>query len=205
MITLYHFPLSQHSRRVVSLLEEAGIEYQARLINMMEGEHMSADYMAINPNHQVPSLEDEEVCIYESNAIMRYLCDKFQLNNWYPNAITQRAQVDQWLDWGQCRLGPVVKDIVFNTVFAEKSGLQPDQSAITKGQESLIELANILEKHLSKSQYLAANHATIADLALAANMFHLGLAQQRPNSPAIQAWYDKIANLKGFQKSLPVF
>jgi len=205
MITLYHFPLSQHSRRVISLVEEAGIEYQPHFVNMMEGEHMSTNYMAINPNHQVPSLVDEDVCIHESNAIMRYLCDKFQLNNWYPNAIAQRAKVDQWLDWGQCRFGPVVKDIVFNTLFAEKSGLQPDQAAVIKGQESLIELANILEKHLSKSQYLAANHATIADLALAANMFHLGLAEQRPDSPAIQAWYDRISSLKGFQKSLPVF
>ena len=205
MITLYYFPLSQHSRRVVSLLEEAGIEYQAHLVNMMEGDHMSEEYMAINPNHQVPSLVDEDICLHESNVIMRYLCDKFQLSNWYPKAIEQRALVEQWLDWGQCRFAPVVKDIVFNMLFAEKAGLKPDQDAIIKAQENLIALANILEKHLAKHPYLAGNHATIADLALASNMFHLSLAKQQPSTPALQAWYTKIAGLKGFQKSLPEF
>lgn len=205
MISLYYFTFSQHSRRVVSLLEEADIPYQANLVDMMKGEHRSPTYLAINPNHQVPTLIDDKVCLHESNAIMRYLCDKFQLDNWYPKAIEKRAQVDQWLDWGQCRFGPVVKDIVFNCVFAEKAGMQADQDAIIQGKENLIELTHILENHLSEHQYLVANHATIADLALASNMFHLSLAKHQPNSPAIQAWYTKIAGLKGFQKSLPEF
>ena len=166
MISLYYSPVSQHSRRVVSLLEEAGIQYQANLVDMFKGEHKSPDYLAINPNHQVPSLVDGEVRIHESNAILRYLCDKFELDAWYPVALNTRAQVDQWLDWGQCRFSPLVKDIVFNLLFAEKVGIGADQNALQKAQEGLLELANILEHHLSNQPYLAGNQASIADLAL---------------------------------------
>lgn len=203
MISLYFFPFSQHSRRVISLLEEANIEYQGNLVDMMKGEHKSIEYLEINPNHQVPSLIDGKVCLHESNTIMRYLCDKYQLDDWYPTTLEKRAQVDQWLDWCQCRFGPAVKDIVFNSVFAEKAGVLPDQNAIIRGNETLIELVSILENHLSINQFLGANHATIADLALASNVFHLSLAKQQISSPAVLAWYDKVASLQGFQKSLP--
>ena len=203
MISLYYFPFSQHSRRVISLMEEAGIEYQANLVDMMQGEHYSEAYLAINPNHQVPSLVDEDICLSESHAIMRYLCNKHQLSDWYPTDIVKKAHVDQWLDWNHCRLGPVVKDIVFNLLFAEKAGIPVDQNAIIKGKESLIELTNLLEKQLNTSSYLATDQISIADLALASNIFHLSMANCAPSSPAIEAWYDKISMLKGFQKSLP--
>lgn len=203
MTKLYFFPFSQHSRRVVSLLEEAQIPYQANLVDLAKGEHMGPDYLAINPNHQVPSLVDEDVSLYESHAIMRYLCDKHDLSSWYPKDAVKRAQVDQWLDWCQCQFGPMVKDIVFNMLFAEQAGLPVDTIAIERGQKTLESLALILEDKLTQQDYLAADHATIADLALASNIFHLGLAQQAPQSHNIKAWYDRIASLKGFQKSLP--
>ena len=51
MYRLYQHPFSQHSRRVVSLLEEAGLEYEPILLDLAHGEHRSAQYLAINPNH----------------------------------------------------------------------------------------------------------------------------------------------------------
>ena len=73
------FPFSQHSRRVVSLLEEAGLEYELLSVDMMKGEHMSPKYLELNPNHQVPTLVADKVKIHESNAILRYLCNKHSL------------------------------------------------------------------------------------------------------------------------------
>ena len=61
MYTLYGFPFSQHSRRVVSLLEETGLEYEFKNVDMMNGEHMSPTYLEINPNHQVPTLIADNV------------------------------------------------------------------------------------------------------------------------------------------------
>ena len=106
MYTLFHSPFSQHARRVVSLMIEAGLEYQLRHVAMEKGEHLSPAYLAVNPNHQVPTLLDGDVKIHESNAILRYLCLKHDLTQWYPQALPARAAVEQWLDWNQCRLSP---------------------------------------------------------------------------------------------------
>src|SRR5262245_541586 len=122
MYILYHFPYSQHARRVVSLLEAGGLPYDLRHVDMGKGEHVSAADLAINPNHQVPTFLDGDLMLHESNAILRYLCQKHGLIDWYPSDLEHRARVDQWLDWTQCRMSPAVIDIVLNTVFLGEKG-----------------------------------------------------------------------------------
>jgi glutathione S-transferase len=200
MYQLYLHPYSQHSRRVVSLLEEAGLEYEPIPVDLLNGEHLSAQYLAINPNHQVPALIDGETRLYESNAILRYLCVKNGLTDWYPEDLPARAAVEQWLDWTQCRLGPAVVSIVFNRVFLGDKG---DQEAIARGLEQMVELSAILEKELEGKVFLAGDRPGIADLALASNMFQLGLAGEIPDTENIQNWYARVCKLEGFQKSLP--
>ena len=200
MMDLYFSPISQHSRRVVSLLEEVGIPYEAKLVDMMKGEFMSEAFMAINPNHQVPTLIDGETTLHESHAILRYLCTKHELTDWYPTELAHRAQVEQWLDWTQCRMSPAVVDIVFNSVFLGEKG---DKKAIERGHKTLEEISLILDKALSDKDYITGSKPTIADLALVSNVFHLGLAQATPNHEHIQAWFKRMSQLKGYQKSLP--
>lgn len=200
MYVLYHFPYSQHARRVVSLLEAAGLPYDLRHVDMAKGEHMSAAYLAINPNHQVPTLIDGDLKIHESNAILRYLCQKHALTDWYPADLAHRARVDQWLDWNQCRLSPAVIDIVRNKVFLGEKG---DRQAIARGEARLRELGPILEEGLRKADFLTGPGPTIADLSVASNIFQLGLAEAIPEGARIAAWYRRIGALDAFRKSLP--
>ena len=200
MYKLYLHPYSQHSRRVVSLLEEAGLEYEPILVDLLNGEHTSVQFLAINPNHQVPTLVDGDIRLHESNAILRYLCAKHALTDWYPEDLPARASVEQWLDWAQCRFGPAVIDIVFNRVILGDKG---DQAAIARGLKQMVELSDILEQHLEEKAFLAGDRPTIADLALASNLFQLGLANEVPDSKNIQGWYGRVSALEGFRKSLP--
>jgi glutathione S-transferase len=200
MYVLYHFPPSQHCRRIVSLLEEAGLPYEVRLVDMMRGEHLSPAYLAINPNHQVPTFADGDVRIHESNAVLRYLCTKHKLEHWYPSSLAERARVEQWLDWGQCRMSPAVIGIVLNTVFLAPRG---DQEAIKRGKAVLPELLAILEAGLQQSEYLAGSQPTIADLAIASNVFQLTMAGIRLELPRSVDWYRRVDTLAGYRKSLP--
>ena len=200
MHILYSHPISQHSRRVVALLEEAGLEHEIRHVALDTGAHMSPDYLAINPNHQVPTLIDGDVKLHESHAILRYLCAKHGLDDWYPADVKTRAVVDQWLDWTQCRLGPAVIDVVFNTVFA---GDQSDKAAIQRGHDKLAELLPILDAGLAGRKFIAGDTPTIADLALGSNITHLALADAAPSEANIVAWVGRISALKGFAATLP--
>ena len=200
MYLLYHFPYSQHARRVVSLLEAANLPYELRHVDMAKGAHLSADYLAINPNHQVPTLIDGDLVLHESNAILRYLCFKHGLTEWYPEDPKHRARVDQWLDWNQSRLSPAVIDIVFNTLFA---GARRDEQAIARGEAKLRELSPILDAGLAAHAYLTGPKPTIADLSVASNLFQLGLAKTTPPGANIVAWYQRMGAIEAFRKSLP--
>jgi glutathione S-transferase len=200
MLTAYIHPYSQHSRRVLALLEIAGADYKTEVVALDEGEHMSPAFLAVNPNHQVPALIDNGLTLSESNAILRYLCGKFELTDWYPPELGKRAIVDQWLDWNQCRLSRPVIDIVLNKVFLGDEG---DRDAIVRGEADLVELGALLAKHLSVNTWLAGDGPTIADLSVASNITQLGLADAIPDRPPIHDWYARVCEIEGFRNTLP--
>jgi glutathione S-transferase len=199
MYTLYQFPMSPASRRVVSLLAHCDLPFEQRYVDMMAGQHMSPEYLAVNPNHQVPTLLDGDLKIHESNAILRYLCNRHALESWYPTDSLMRAKVDQWLDWTQCRLVPSMRDIVLNEVFLGEKG---DKAAALRGRENLKELVQVLENGLG-NDFLVGDTPTIADLSLASCVYQLTLAGIQPQSPKARGWFERVSQLKGFQASLP--
>ena len=199
MLTLYSHPFSQHSRRVAALLDIAGQPYENKQIALNEGEHMSPAYLEINPSHQVPTLLDGDIKIHESNAILRYLCLKHDLKDWYPEDLATRASVEQWLDWCQCRLGRAVTDIVINTVFMGDNG---DQEAIKSGHERMKEMSPILSRGLEGRDFLCGDKPTIADLAVASCITHLGWAKATPSEANIVNWLARVCAIEGFRNTL---
>lgn len=200
MYTVYHFPFSQHSRRVVALLEAESIEYKIREVAMDDGEHVSEEYLAINPNHQIPALVAGDTTLLESNAILRFLCNAHGLTRWYPEEALARAAVDQWLDWNQCRFSPVVVDIVLNAAFMGEEG---DQEAVRRGRERLPELLEILEHQLSLHDFISSSSPTIADLSIASNITHLDFSNDSPSTPNISRWRERMCSIPGFAKTMP--
>lgn len=197
---LYTSPLSQHGRRVVSLLEEAGIPYAIEPIAIEKGEHLGPTFAEVNPNRQVPALAVDGKILLESHAIMRFLCDRHGLDAWYPKEPWIRAQVDQWLDWNHYRLGHNVSAFVVNKVMLGDDG---DSGVIARSEEALAVALQVLENHLGAGPYLVGEAPTIADLAVASNVFQLGFARAVPETPNIGGWMTQVSQLKGFKASLP--
>ncbi|WP_189521374.1 glutathione S-transferase family protein [Mesorhizobium sp. M1B.F.Ca.ET.045.04.1.1] len=198
MYLLYHYPYSQHSRRVVALLEEAGLEYELRHVALDQREQMSPAYLAINPNHQVPAMLDGSIKIFESNAILRYLCHKHRLSDWYPEDFARRAIVEQWLDWNQTHLAGAVIDIVLNAVFLGPRG---DREAIARGRAQLAELAPILEAGVKDQAFLCGETPTIADLSVASNLTQLSLADAVPQQAGIDTWFKRVSAIEGVKRA----
>lgn len=196
MIHLYSDALSPHCHRVIALLNEAAIPYQVHTIDLEKGEQTSESFKAINPNMQVPSMQDNDIQLHESNAILRYLCRKHQLDQWYPRDVAALANVEQWLDWNQCRLAPLMETIIMNRMFL---GEQADLPAADRAEIKLHALLPILEQGLNRTDYLAGDHPSIADLSIASNLKLLAFGNVFPESTLIRHWYDKVASLKGFR------
>lgn len=98
MITLYSFPQSR-SLRVSWTLEELGVEYQCQHVALDKGEGQSAAHLARHPDGKVPVIEDDDVHLFESAPICRYLAETYGNGSLLPSDPAGRAQVDQWLSF----------------------------------------------------------------------------------------------------------
>lgn len=198
---LYGHNYSNAARRVQMLCEECGIAYNYRVVDLMEGEQYKPEFLAMNPNGKVPTIDDDGFVLWESQAIMRYLCDKNKAANWYPTEPKARAKVDAWLDWNQTRLGPEAGKIMYNTHFAGDAA-RPD--VIEDARKWLLKILAVMDAELSKRNYLCGDEPTIADIAAATNIAFLEMCKHDlAPYPAVTKWYGAMKARPSFAKTAP--
>lgn len=95
---LYMHPVSMTSRPVRLFIAENGIDADEQVVDILSGEHVQEPYSSLNPNRLVPMLEDGDLRLTESSAILKYLADKYDLPS-YPKDLKQRARVNEMMDW----------------------------------------------------------------------------------------------------------
>src|SRR6202045_2988322 len=96
MLELYHAGLSQASVKVRATLKEKGLAYKGHYLRLPEGEHLAPDYLAINPDGQVPALVHDGVVITETSVINEYLDDVFPDPPLRPASPIERARMRRW-------------------------------------------------------------------------------------------------------------
>ncbi|MFT5521456.1 MAG: glutathione S-transferase, partial [Enterobacterales bacterium] len=159
VIKLYRHPLSGHSHRVELLLSVLGLNAEIIDIDLMKGEQKSTEFLAKNPNGQVPAIEDNGIFYTDSNAILVYLATKYDLErSWLPTDAIDASDIQKYLTIaaGAVAYGPAAARLV--TLFG--AGLDHDNAINTA--------TNLFEKlngHLENRDWLATNHPTIADIA----------------------------------------
>jgi len=95
---LYMHPVSMTSRPVRLFIAENGLKVEEQVIDLMQGEHLQAAFAAVNPSKMVPVLEDGDLRLTESSAILKYLADKIE-SPAYPKDLKKRAKVNEAMDW----------------------------------------------------------------------------------------------------------
>ncbi|MHB8534998.1 MAG: glutathione S-transferase family protein [Sulfuricaulis sp.] len=198
---LYGHPFSAAARRVQILCEECGIPYSYQVVNLMGGEQYKPEYLALNPNGKVPAIDDDGFVLWESQAIMRYLCEKHKAKSWYPAEPRARAQVEAWLDWNHTRLGTEAAKLMFNTNFA---GDNADKAAIEDAKKWLVKILPMMDGELKKRKYLCSDQPTLADIAASTNIAYLEMCQYDLGPyPAVSKWYGAMKARPSFTKTAP--
>lgn len=156
---IHHHPLSGHSHRVVLFASLLGVPHELVEVDLKAGAHKRPEFLALNPFGQVPVLDDDGVVVADSNAILVYLARKAGRSDWLPDDPAGAAAVQRWLSVaaGDVAYGPAAARLI--TVFG--AGFRPDE-VITRSHGLLARL----EQHLAGREWLAADHPTIADVAL---------------------------------------
>lgn len=156
---IHHHPLSGHAHRVVLFASLLGLEHELVEVDLQAGAHKKPEFLAISPFGQVPALEDDGVAIADSNAILVYLAKKAGRSEWLPEDALGAARVQRWLSVaaGELAYGPAAARLI--TVFG--AGFNADE-VISRAHA----LLGKLEQHLADRDWLAADHPTIADVAI---------------------------------------
>jgi glutathione S-transferase len=156
---IHHVPLSGHAHRAVLFASLLGLKPELVEVDLAAGAHKQPEFLALNPFGQVPVLEDDGVVVADSNAILVYLAKKAGRTDWLPEDPAGAAAVQRWLSVaaGELAYGPCAARLI--TVFGADFNAQ---EVIARAHVLLARL----ERHLSGRQWLAADHPTIADVAL---------------------------------------
>jgi glutathione S-transferase len=191
-IKLYDNPVSGHAHRVRLFLSLLGLEYETAIINMKEGEHKTPDYLALSPLGQVPTLVDDDTVITDSCAALVYLAKKYGDMHWLPEDPAGAARIQRWLSTasGELYRGPVIARAI------ELFGGDDDYDAAVQWSDRLLPW---MQKELSDHTWLAADHATIADIAMYS---YLRVADEGgldiSDYPDIERWLRDVEALDGF-------
>ena len=163
MITLYTWT-TPNGRKISIALEEMGLRYEVKPINIGKDEQFSPEFLRIAPNNKIPAIVDHDspggpLSIFESGAILQYLADKS--GKFLPKEYPSRAKVLEWVNWQMGGLGPMLGQLNF---FARRA---PERLplAIDRFREEGIRLIKVMEKQLGKNAYLAGPEYSIADMA----------------------------------------
>ena len=165
MLKIYYAPLSTAASRVRMCAEAIGLDYEPIAVDLRRGEQRSADYLEINPFGKVPAIDDDGFYLFESNAIMKYLCCKSG-SDLYPDSCEGRAIVDQWCDFAASLLGPAYGRVMFNRLFAPAMGAPIDEASLADGLRFVERYLPVIDARLDASDYIAGTSLTIADLAV---------------------------------------
>lgn len=196
-ITLHGTALSGHTHRVELLLRALGLafDFVPAPADIRRSEAFQTN---LNPLGQIPVLQDGDLTLADSNAILVYLAKRYAPDSdWLPQEPVIAAQVQRWLSIaaGEVMHGPAIARMIAQFGF-------PDDPA--RAERISARLLPFMEGHLSARSFLAAGHPTIADLACYSYVAHApeGGIPLDPY-PAVQAWLKRVEALPFFKPIPP--
>ncbi|MDP9602120.1 UNVERIFIED_ORG: glutathione S-transferase [Variovorax paradoxus] len=193
-IKLYGSAISGHVHRVRLFLTMLGLPFEAVEIDMRKRENRTPEFLARNPFGQVPVIEDGEVTLADSNAILVYLNERYapDPSRWMPRDAVGAARVQRWFSVaaGPLAYGPAAARII--ALFGHSS----DPTEIVKRSHALL---SVMEMHLEQQPFLAGPSATLADIA---NYAYVARAPEGSVSldgyPKVREWLGRVEALPGF-------
>ena len=193
MIELHYWP-TPNGHKITMFLEETGIAYTIKPVNINKGEQFDPPFLAIAPNNRMPAIVDDDpvaggrpISVFESGAILMYLAQKHRVLR--PDDVRGQVEVMQWLFWQVANLGPMAGQ---NHHFVGYVG-EPIPYAIDRYVNETGRLYAVLNKRLRDRRYVAGDEYTIADIACYPWIVpHQRQRQSLDDFPDLKRWFEAI-------------
>jgi glutathione S-transferase len=199
---LHIVPGSPNSRKVEAVIHHLGLKVEIHEHDLFAGGLRKPSYLMLNPNARVPTLEDGNFVLWESNAIMQYLADKAGDAQLFPRDPRARADVVRWQSWELAHFNQAFGTLAFETVAKPRHGLQTDAALVALAQAGLARSAPVLESHVTGRQYLVGDAVTLADYSMVPLESYRALVpfDWSPYSQ-LNAYLDRVSRLEPWVRS----
>ncbi len=193
MIKLWGRANSSNVMKVIWLLEELGIAYNRVDVGGSFGGTATPEYRAMQPLGLVPAIEDGDFHLFESNSILRYLCNAHAPSSTlYPTEPKARARVESWMDFQQTAINRPMSTVFLGLV--RTPAAQRDMAAITAAAKEAAGHWAILDGRLARQHHVASDAFSIADITLGiyVHRWFVMDVPNRPQAPHLHAWYQRL-------------
>lgn len=192
-IRLHDATLSGHAHRVRLFLALLGVPFEAVQIDLRKGDNRTAAFLALNAFGQVPVIQDGDVTLADSNAILVYLNERHANDpaRWMPRDALGAARVQRWLSVaaGPLSQGPAKARV------AHLQGRTADEATVAASHALLA----VMDAHLAREPFLAGDTSTLADIANYSYVAHAPEGNvSLDNHPNVRAWIARVEALPGF-------
>jgi glutathione S-transferase len=150
-------------------------------------------YRQLNPNALVPTLQHDDLTLWESNVIVRYLAHRFPDAALLPATMAQRFVAEQWMDWQQTTFNRAGREAFIQLIRTPQP--QRSETQIAQSVAATMPLLQQLDRHLADHRYMVGDDFSMADIPLGCEMhrwFGLPLAHDLPALPHLQRWFDAL-------------
>lgn len=182
-------------QKVVWCARELHLDHERIDIGHRKGELDTEAYVRLNPNRLIPVIEDfrgtdvggEPFVLWESNAIVRYLCARYGEGTLWPEDVKVRASADRWMDWQTTAFSPAMVPAFLQSV--RTAAAARDHDAIAASVARTEPLAALLDEALTGRDFICDDRFTMADISLACAAHRwFGMPVERQPRPALERW-----------------
>jgi|ERR1700744_409211 GST-like protein len=197
----FYYNLAPNPMKVALFLEEAGLAYELVPIDTRKGDQFSPELTALNPNNKVPVIQDGEVTVFDSNAILLYLAEK--TGKFLPeHAPAARAELLSWLMFVGTGIGPYSGQAVHFRHFAP----EPKEYAVTRYAYEAKRHYGIADARLADRRYMLGDTYTIVDISLwgwsRMVPYLMGDDAAWETLPNLKRWFDEVSARPAAQRAL---
>ena len=204
MLRVWGRQSSLNVQKVLWLLGELRLEYEHVPAGGPFGRLDEPAFRALNPHARVPVLEDNEIAVWESHTILRYLAAKYGRGRFWNEDPALRARIEGWMDWSQSALQRDFLDGVFWGFFRTPPA-QRDTQAVEKSIRRCAEHFRLLDGILDKSQFIVGDEFSLADIPIGTTLYrYYTLDVERPAVPNIERWYRRLQDRPAYREQVMI-
>ncbi len=204
MLKIWGRQNSCNVQKVMWLVRELDLKFDHIPAGGSFGGLNTPEFLTMNPHGHIPVIQDNNVIVWESHTILRYLAASYGKTSWLPAEPAQRAQIEQWMDWQQTALQPDFINGVFWNYYRTPES-ERDWNII----QTKIQCTNnhflLLNDLFKKTSFVCDDKITLADIPIGTMLFrYFELDIERPHIPNVERWYKQLQERPAYKESVMI-